>query len=785
MASAVLILLYIQDELSYDRFHKDYDQIYRLGLHATNQGNEFRLALSSVPLAPTLLRDYPEVKSATRIFSLVGKPVIKYNGNSYLEERLYYADSGFFEVFSEGLLKGDPSQVLSRANTVVITDEMARKYFGDEDPIGKVVEIGVESMGSAYTLSEFEVTGIIEKYPGNSHLKFDFLGSLESLGFINSNYWMSYMVHTYIKLPEDYEPELLEAKLPEMVQKYVAPQWEPLIHNSMEESLKRGVIYRYFLQPIKDIHLGSDLEYDTEPGGKTGYLRVFSLIAAFLILIACINFVNLTTAQSATRAREVGIRKIAGSTRSKLVVQFLTESLLLSYLALIAGIILVGFLIPPFNSLAGKELSLDLIQNRILIPALLILGFLVGILSGIYPSFFLASYQPVRVLPGRIISGLKSRNLRGSLVSFQFSVAIILSISTIIAARQMNFIQNQGLGYEKEHLLVIKQAEFLLGQKGSFREEISKFPGVIESSFTTSLPSVPYSNSLFRPEGRGSEETHSINHWLVGFDLQNTLKLKMKEGRWISREFPGDTLGIVLNEKAARFMNLTDPLDKVLYVVGGIGDGDLPLRIIGIVKDFHYESIHNPIRPLAITFLPPQYSNYLLVRIGAENYQNTVSLINRTWRSFVKDHPFEYSFLEDDLLMAYQDDLRTGTIFRIFSVLAIFISCLGLIGMASYSAVRRTKEIGVRKVLGAAESEIISMLTREVYVYIGIATLIAWPAGYFFMKSWLQSFAFRVNLGFLPFLLASLVALVIALFTVGIRAYIAAVANPSESIRYE
>jgi putative ABC transport system permease protein len=785
LTSAILILLYVQDELSYDRGHENYERIFRLGLHATNQGNEFILPLSCVPLAPALVRDYPEVAAATRFFSFVGESTVKYGENSFLESRFFYADPDFFRVFTKGLLKGDPASVLARANTVVISDEMARKYFGDEDPVGKIIEVGVESMTEPFSVKEFEVTGVVEKYPVNSHLKFDFLGSFETLGLIHSTDWMSYLVYTYLLLEEGQSPGALEDKLPGMVRKYVGPQWEQQLHVTMEETFRRGNKYGYFIQPVRDIHLGQDTGYELEPGGNTAYLRLFSLIAAFLIIIASINFINLTTAQSSTRAREVGLRKVAGSTRPRLIIQFLTESILLSFFALVCAIILVGFVLPYFNNLSGKELSLDLLDNRILLPSLLVLGLVVGLLSGSYPSFLLSSYQPVITIRGEGGTGLRSRHLRGALVIFQFSVAIMLLSSTLIVSRQMNFIQDKDLGYNKENLLVISRIEALQDQKSAFRAEISKFPGISGTGLSNSLPHMILGNSLFRPEGVTARSTHALNHWLVGFDLQKTLDLEMVEGRWFSREFQLDSTGIVLNEAAVKAMGITDPIGKKISVISESVGGEFSLYTIGVIKDFHYESVHSMILPLAITYLPPRYSNYLVVRIQGEDMRKTVSLINRKWKEFVPDQPFEYFFLEDELATAYSDDTRTGTIFTLFTILAILISLLGLTGLASYTAVRRTKEIGIRKVLGADEASIVRIFTREVLLYIGISTLMAWPAAYLFMKNWLQNFAFRVDPGILSFFVAAVTALVVALLVVGLRAYIAARANPADSLRHE
>ena len=785
LAGAILILLYVRDELIYDRFHQDSDRIYRAGLHATNQGNEFRLALSCMPMAPVLAEEYPEVLSTTRLFTFVGESVVNYEENSFLEGRFYYADSGFFSVFPEGLLRGDPTTVLSRANTVVITDEIARKYFGDEDPVGKLLRVGNETLGSPYSRAEYEVTGVVRKYPGNSHIKFDFLGSLVSLGTFNSTNWMSYTVHTYVKLHEGVPPDRLEARFPEMILKHVGSQWEKYVGNSMEESMRRGVIYGYFLQPIEEIHLDPDLEYEIEPGGRITSVRIFSLIAVFLIIIASINFTNLTTALSSTRTREVGIRKVAGSSRSELVFQFLTESVLLALLSLVFGLILAGYLLPYFSTLAGKELVLNPLQNKGLLPFLLVLGLTVGLMSGIYPAFILASRQPFRNLRAITVDGSGRSRLRGILVVFQFSVTIFLFICTLTVARQLNYIRHRELGYDPDDLVVIKRLEALQDQKKAFREELINFPEVIQSGFTNSLPDMLYGNTLFRPEGSSPEATHALNHWLVGYDLQRTLKMNMIEGHWFSRDFPGDSAGLVINQAAAKTLDIEDPVGKTLYYLDGSGQGDYPLKIIGLIRDFHYESVHHPIQPLVISYLPPRYSNLLVVRIRPGNYSRAIRLMRDKWKEFVPDQPFEYSILEDDLGNAYRDDLRTGTVFTVFTILAIFISLMGLIGLASYAAVLRTKEIGIRKALGARVLQVVMMLSREVILYIVLASLIAWPAAWLYMKSWLQNFAFRVGPGFPCYLLSALSALIVAMLVVGLRAYLAATANPADSLRYE
>ena len=785
LASAILILLYVRDELSYDRFHEDHEQIYRVGLNATNQGNEFMVAVSAVPMAPTLLREYPEVKAATRLFTFVGESLVKYKENAFLEDRFFYADSGFFGVFPRGILRGDPATALARANTVVITDEMASKYFGDEDPIGKVIEVGAGSIFDPLSTTAFEVTAVVEKYPRNSHLKFDLLASLESTEIINSPLWMRYLVHTYIRLQEGHLASGLEAKFPDMLLKYVGPQWEQVVGSTMEESLARGIRYGYFLQPLAAIHLGVAMEGEIEPGGSLASIYIFSSIAIFLIIIASINFMNLTTAQSYTRAREVGVRKVVGSTRSKLITQFLTESTLLSFVALGVGILLVSMVLPSFNLLVGKELSLTFVKDRLFLPSLIALGLIVGFLAGSYPSLFISSYEPIQVLPGKIASGRISLSLRGVLVVFQFTVAIILFISTLMVSKQMNFIQRKELGYDKTNLLVINRIEVLKEQKDAFQEDLSKIPEVIQSGFTNSAPTIPIGTSLFRAEGTDAEGTRVLNHWLVGYDLQKTMEMELSAGRWFSRDFIGDSTGVVLNEAATRTLEVDDPLGKILYYIPEEGGGEFPLKIIGIVRDFHYESIHNPIQPLLITFLPSHYSSSMLIRIQPKHMSRTVSLIRRTWKKFAAEQPMEYSFLADDLSAAYEDDSRTGTLFTIFALLAVFISMLGLIGMASYTAVQRTKEIGIRKVVGARESDILRMLSKEVFVYIGIATVFAWPVAYYFMRDWLQNFAYRVEMGFLSFLLASILALVLALLTVGLISYRAAKANPAVALRDE
>ena len=778
IASAVLILLYVQDELSYDRFHEKSDQIYRVGLHGTIAGNEMKVGITSAPMAQTLVDEYPEVLHATRLFTFTGSPVVKYNESSFVVEKYYLADSTFFDVFTVEFINGDPETALNRTNTMILTRETAEKIFGTEDPVGKTLLVGNDQ-------ETFEVTGVVEEFPGNSHFNFDVLTSIVSMPGANSPVWVSNNFVTYIVLQEGFDYLDLEAKFPELVKTYVGPQLAQFANTTLEEFFEAGNQWGYFLQNLTDLHF-SDLEFEIEPGGDIKNVYIFSVIAFFLIVIACINFMNLATAKSAGRALEVGIRKVAGSSRKGLILQFLTESVILTFISLVLAIILVALFIPSFNNIASKALAMNLLSDPMILSGIIIIGLIVSLLSGSYPAVYLSAFKPVKVLKGSLKSGAKNSRIRSVLVVIQFSIAIFLIISTIVVYRQMNFIQNKDLGYDKENLLIVQRAYALQDQRETFIQELERNTGIESVTLTSFFPGSIMGNTAYKPEGSTAEDIRAINVTNVDDKYHEVLNLKINEGRWFSRDRADDSSAVILNEAAVKALGYEDPVNKKVILIGaGPDNTDLPLQIIGVIKDFHYQSLHQTIKPLVIHYNRNEFGQLIGLKIHPENYQESINFVQEQWDAFVKDQPLEYSFLEDELASKYANDRKTGTIFSIFALIAILVSCLGLFGLASYTTEQRTKEIGIRKVMGASVSVVLLLLSREIIILMSVSTLISWPAAYFFMKNWLQNFAFKINPGVLTFFVASLVALIIAMLTISYRTYRASTENPAESLRHE
>lgn len=778
IASAVLILLYVQDELSYDRFHEKSDQIYRVGLHGTIAGNEMKVGITSAPMAQTLVDEFPEVLYATRLFTFGGSPVVKYKESSFVIDKYYYADSTFFDVFTVGFINGAPGTALNRSNTMILTRETAEKIFGTEDPVGKTLLVGNNQ-------DAFEVTGVVEEFPGNSHFNFDVLTSIVTMPEASSPVWVSNNFVTYIVLQEGFDYHDLEAKFPELVKTYVGPQLEQFANTTLDDFFEAGNMWGYFLQKLTDLHF-SDLEFEIEPGGDMKNVYIFSVIAFFLIVIASINFMNLATAKSANRALEVGIRKVVGSSRKGLILQFLTESVVLTFIALVLAIVLAAFFIPSFNNIASKTLALNLLSDPLILSGIIIIGLIVSLLSGSYPAAYLSAFKPVKVLKGSLRSGTKGSTLRSILVVFQFSITIFLIISTIIVYRQMSFVQNKDLGFNKENLMIIQRAFALQDQRKTFIQELERNPGIETVSSSTFFPGFLMGNNAYKPEGTEADAIRAINLAFVDDKYNEVLGLELTEGRWFSRERADDSSAVILNEAAVKAFGFEDPINKKILRIGGNdGNTDLSLQIVGVAKDFHYKSLHQTIKPVVIEYNRNRFGQLIGVKIHPKNYLESISFVREQWDTFVKDQPLDYSFLEDELALKYADDKKTGTIFTIFSILAIFVSCLGLFGLASFTTEQRTKEIGIRKVMGASVSIILRLLSKELIILMSISTLISWPSAYFFMKSWLQNFAFKINPGVLTFFIASLLTLIIALITISYRTYKASTANPAESLKHE
>jgi len=782
IASSIMILLFVQDELSYDRHHEKADNIYRVTLRASMQGNRLHAPITPAPLAETVIRDYPEVINAVRFHNFDAAPVIRQGDRSFVERSFVWADSTVFDVFTFPVIKGETTSALNRPNTLVLTESAASKYFGDEDPLGKTLEIGNDRL-------PFEVTAVIEDLPHNLHFSFDVMASFITTDQHANEFWISNNYFTYLLLDENASPADLEAKFPEMLEKYMGPQIEMFMGGTLEEFYESGEEWGYYLQPLTSIHLHSDLQYEIQANGSMTTVIIFSIIALIILVIACINFMNLSTARSTGRAREIGLKKVVGSSRSQLINQFLGESVFLSFISLLFAILLVELFIPAFNNLAGKELSVLYFSTWYTIPALLFLGVFVGLLSGSYPAFFLASFKPVAVLKGKLQTGLKSATLRSALVVFQFLIAIALFVSTFTVYRQMNYIRSKDLGVNPENVMVIHRAGAIPShQRETFCQELESHSNILVTSRAHALPGTPFSGNAFRPEGAPTSSQHIVSNAWVDMNYADALELELVDGRFFSRDYASDTLAIVLNETAVRYLGLNDPVvGKRVYqtAAGGTAEApeDLAFTVVGVVRDFNFESLHKTINPVILS--PGEWGSYIIAKVQPENIAGTIEAVNEKWDEFVDDQPFEYSFLQQDLQSAYRSEEQAGMIFSIFSILAIFIACLGLLGLASFTTEQRTKEIGIRKAMGASTGSVMILLSKEINRLVLISTILAWPIAWYFMKNWLDNFAYRTEIGFGAFIAATLLTYVIALSTVSFQSYRAAMLNPVDTLREE
>ncbi len=770
----IAIVLYVRNELSYDKFNKNYDQIYRIHLSGKVNGNELDMAISSSPLGAAIMHDLPEVAAYTRIRNF-GPPVLRYKNKTFSEERFFDVDSTFFNVFTAEFIEGKPQNALTQPNSVVITESMAEKYFGNEQPVGKIL--------NADHSRDWIVTGVIKDFPQNSHFHFDFLGSLTTYEDSRNPFWLSNSYYTYIVLKKGTNPEEFQKKLDKDLRQYIEPQLEKVAGLTFEQLKKSGSSYGYVIQPLSAIHLYSHLDYEIEANSDINYIYIFSIIAALILLIACINFINLATARSEKRAKEVGIRKTLGSNKSQLIRQFIVEAVLMSLTAVFFAVILIEVFLPLFNEISGKEMSTGIFNNIYSIFLLIFFAGLIGIAAGSYPAFYLSSFQPVKVLKSES-KGKGKSVLRSGLVIFQFSVTIILFIGTFIIYNQLKYVQNKNLGFDKEQVVIINKTDDIGNQMESFKKELSNCPGVINLSNSNSIPGHQYGDNATRLEGTPNDRVQDLRQIWCDYGFIKTYNIEMEKGRFFSIEHPSDTSAVVINEAAVKLFGLKDPIGKILIEPGPHGDDKY--KIIGVTKDFNYESLHQSVRPLTFHLLANKnFAQFLSVRIKPGNYQETINYLENRWKKFAGNEAFDYNFLDENLTHLYIAEQRTSKIAITFSILAILIACLGLLGLAAFITEQRTKEIGIRKVLGASIPSLLFMLSKEFLKWVLIANIISWPVAYYVMNNWLKDFAYRININFSVFLLSGIIALIIALLTVSSHAIKAATSDPIKSLRYE
>jgi len=771
MAACFLILLFIFHELSYDKFHSESDQIFRVAINGEFSGDFFNVAVTPAAMAEALLNDFPEVKSAIRMEKATQTSFFTYGENRFYEEDLLYVDSSFFSMFSFNLVKGNPTSVLMDPYNIVITETTAQKYFGEQDPIGKRIKMD----DRAY----YTVAGVTEDVPLNSHFKYNILVSFATLykekGKEFYKNWGSLSFYTYIKLVKGATSNQVEAKFPELMVKYIG-----------EFSETTDVKMEPYLQKLSRIHLYSNLMGEIESTGDIAYIYVFSSIALFILLIACVNFMNLSTARSMGRAKEVGIRKVLGSYKSQLVRQFLGESVFLSLIAMLLALILVDLALPAFGRLIDTELHLNMINRQVLITIIIGMGLFVGIISGSYPALYLSSFRPIHVLKGHFFKGSGKPVLRNILVVFQFVISTGLIIATGIIYMQLSYIQKKDTGFSKENVVIVPLRGERLRQNASYlKSEFTKLSCTREISMSSSIPGNSLDGVGYSPEG-----TDGLSPWIiyknaVDFDYVATMKMEIVEGRDFSHELIRDSNAVIINESLKKKLDWEYATGKTIKEFGL--DDPEALKVIGVVRNFHFKSLHDEIEPLLLSCEPKEF-RYMNIRLAEGDATKSIELLKNKWMTIESSFPFDYYFMDMAYEKMYGTEKRMGELFIYFTILALFIACLGLFGLASFVTEQRTREIGVRKVLGASIGNIILLLSKEFTKWVFIANLIAWPLTYILIIEWMKSFAYHLEVIkdlWWVFVVVAILSLLIALGTVSYQAVKTASANPVDAMKYE
>jgi len=767
ITACILIMLYVQSELSYDAYHEKADRIYRVNLDAVISGEDMNSPVTCPPLAKAMQNEIPEVEEAARLTTQPA--VIRHNNDVFNEYSWFFADPNFFKIFSTTFITGNPENALSQPNTVVLTESTAKRYFGEDNPIGQFITLANDR--------NYQITGVIKDYPENSHIKPNFLASIKGQDIDNNLDWISNILYNYILVKEGYTKQDVDAKLEGLGEKYVGPAVKQAFGVSFEKLKSQGLKYKWYAQPLGEIHFDREVSQGLGPVGNKSYMQIFSIIAIFILVIACINYMNMSTARSANRAKEVGIKKTFGSSRNSLILQFLSESVLVTLLALLLALFLIKLLLPEFNNLINKQLVFSYFDNFTTIPLMLAFGIGIGLIAGSYPAFFLSSYSPVKVIKGIHKSEGGSARLRSGLVIFQLIVTIALFSGSFFISKQLSFLQNKDLGFNKENLLIINNADYLGNQISSFKNELLAQPSILKITNSASIPGRFYSNNPYFHNS--VEDSRLVLTSRSDCDFIKTYQIDLKEGRFFEEGDQLDAKSVVLNETAVKQLNIEDPIGKKVYI--GTKTEDNSLTIIGVMKDFHCHSLHEKMTSLLLT---NGSGRYLSLRISGDIQQN-LKTIERTWDKFAKGQILDYVFLDESFGRLYTSEVRTRKIVSIFSALAILIACLGLLALAAFVAEQRTKEIGIRKVNGARIGEILLLLNRNFMKWVAIAFVIATPIAYFTMNNWLENFAYKTTLSWWVFALAGALALGIAVLTVSWQSWRAATRNPVEALRYE
>ncbi|RAV98827.1 ABC transporter permease [Pseudochryseolinea flava] len=783
VAACLIITLFILQELSYDRHFANADRIYRLDAEIKFNGNHHRLAVMPAPTAAAMQSDFPEVEASMHFRQSPWKRV-KRTTENFKEQFTGYASNGIFKVFSIPLLKGNTANALTEPRTLVISKSMADKYFPNEEALGQTLIVDNQDL--------YKITGIFQDLPTNTHFKLDFILSMEGLEESKANNWLSNNFNTYVLLREGNTEEALEAKFPKFVNTYVGPQIKEFLGAdvTMEKFSANGDKLEYSLTPLLDIHLHSDLTAEMAANSDITYVYLFGAIALFILAIACINFMNLSTARSANRAKEVGVRKALGSLRAHLVRQFLMESIMLSVVSFVIALMLAYVALPGFNILAERNLSIPF-SEPVFIATFVVMSLFVGVLAGLYPSLFLSAFRPVNVLKGKLSLGMKSGAVRSSLVVFQFMISIFLVVGTITVQKQLSFIQNTKIGFKKDQVVILHNTE-LLSSHDVLKNELLKYPGITNVSASGYIPISGWgrSNTSFWPEGNQPSQDNmvSMEYWHVDHDYVPTLGMQIKVGRNFSKDFLSDSTAIILNEEAVKRFGFKNPIGEKLSTFA-VSNGTIQqdkvdmYTVVGVVENFHFESLKQNITPLCLQLGKSGWS--VPIRFSSADTKAVLAHIEKSWKAVAPGQPFEYTFLDDAFGKMYSSEQQLGQIFAVFAGLAIIIACLGLFALTAFTAEQRTKEIGIRKVLGASVGSIVLLLSKEFGKLIIFAFLLAAPLSYLAVGRWLENYQYKTEIGIAVYILAGVSAFAVAWLTMGFQSIKAARGNPVSALRSE
>jgi putative ABC transport system permease protein len=759
ISSALFLIIYVSDEVSYDRYHENADRIYRVSSKITETDDQFTWNVAQIPMGPQVVQDYPEVQSFVRFINMP-RAAYKYEDKEYIEEDFYYADSTLFDIFTYRVLKGEVKSAVKDPGKIALTKTAAARYFGDADPIGKTLKTGN---------STFEVVGVIDDVPFNSHFRFDAVSARNNLPKQLGN-WGNFGVFTYLLFPRDFDVKAFESKIQGMYDAHMKTIFEPL-HITIE----------YILEPITRIHLYSTNAAEPEPTGSITYVYIFGIVAVFLILIAAMNYMNLATARSTRRAREVGLRKVVGSRRGPLIAQFLSESVLLTIISLIISIILLIILLPKFNTLAGKSFDLSILYSPVVILSLISVIIIAGIFGGSYPAFFLSRFSPVTVLKGEITQGTAGSLFRKILVVIQFTISVVMIVCTLVVFRQLNYLKNMDQGFNQENVLTLQLNQGMISRYRVLKQALMENDDIRFVTSTNTQLGEGSAKVIFQLETDQGMVQRGINFAVVDHDFVDALGIKIINGRDFQLDMPSDTLtSVVVNQTLAKRMGWSDPIGKKVQLGGG---QQINARVIGVMADYHQTGMYNEVESLMLVYR--ERNNIIYIKLSGNNTEKTMSFIESKWKEIFPDQPYTYTFLTDRFNRQFDADEKRGLIFTMFTILAILIACLGLFGLASYMVEQRTKEIGIRKVFGANEGVIIRLISKDFLILVIISIIIAIPVAFYFMSNWLEKYVYKTNISVILLLLAALFTIVLTFFTISYKAYQASVLNPASSLKTE